>query len=43
MRAMVLEQNGAPLHLRALPVPEPGPGQVLVKIRACAVWCPMPY
>jgi propanol-preferring alcohol dehydrogenase len=37
MRAMVLEQIGAPLQLRELPVPEPGPGQVLVKVQACAV------
>jgi alcohol dehydrogenase, propanol-preferring len=37
MRAMVLEQPGKPLRLVELPVPEPGAGQVLVKVAACAV------
>ncbi len=37
MRAMVLERPGEPLVLRALPVPEPGPGQVLLRVRACGV------
>jgi propanol-preferring alcohol dehydrogenase len=37
MRAMVLERAGQPLHEQTLPVPEPGPGQVLVRVRACAV------
>ena len=37
MRAMVLEQVGTPLVLRDCPVPEPGPGQVQLKIQACAV------
>ncbi len=37
MRAMVLEEHGGPLVLRRLPVPEPGPGEVLVHVRACAV------
>lgn len=41
MRAMVLDQSGDvslnPLHLRDVPVPEPGPGDVLVKVRVCGV------
>jgi alcohol dehydrogenase, propanol-preferring len=37
MRAMVLEQVRQPLVLRKRTVPEPGPGQVLLEIRACAV------
>jgi propanol-preferring alcohol dehydrogenase len=37
MRAMVLERPGRPLVLQELPVPEPGPGQVLLRIRACGV------
>jgi propanol-preferring alcohol dehydrogenase len=34
---MVLEQTGGPLHMRERPVPQPGPGQVLLRVRACAV------
>jgi propanol-preferring alcohol dehydrogenase len=37
MRAMVLEQAGQPLRLTELPDPAPGPGQVLIAVRACAV------
>jgi propanol-preferring alcohol dehydrogenase len=37
MRAMVFEQAGKPLVLREWPVPEPGVGEVLLKIHACAV------
>ncbi|MBO9385778.1 MAG: zinc-dependent alcohol dehydrogenase family protein [Thermomicrobium sp.] len=37
MRAMVLERPGQPLVLQELPVPEPSPGQVLLRIRACGV------
>ena len=37
MRAMVLEAPGQPLRLTALPVPEPGPGQLLIRVRACGV------
>ncbi|HEX9016461.1 MAG TPA: alcohol dehydrogenase catalytic domain-containing protein [Chloroflexota bacterium] len=37
MKAMRLEQYGGPLRLRDLPVPEPGPGEVLVKVAACGV------
>jgi propanol-preferring alcohol dehydrogenase len=37
MRAMLLEAQGQPLRLAEVPVPQPGPGQVLLKVRACAV------
>ncbi|HKV49954.1 MAG TPA: zinc-dependent alcohol dehydrogenase family protein [Gemmatimonadaceae bacterium] len=34
---MVLERPRAPLGARDIPDPEPGPGQVLLQVRACAV------
>ena len=34
MRAAVVPSLGAPLEIREVPVPEPGPGQVLVRIEA---------
>jgi len=37
MRAMVLEQIGQPLRLVERPDPVPGPGQVLLRVEACAV------
>ncbi|MDI3339216.1 MAG: zinc-dependent alcohol dehydrogenase family protein [Sphaerobacter sp.] len=37
MRAMLLDAPGRPLRLAELPRPEPGPGQVLLRVRACAV------
>ena len=37
MRAMVFSGPHRPLELRELPVPTPGPGQVLVRVRACGV------
>lgn len=37
MRAMVLERARTPLALRERPVPEPAPGQVLLRVRACGV------
>ncbi len=37
MRAMVLEQPRTPLRLAELPERKPGPGQVLVRVHACAV------
>lgn len=37
MRAMVLEKIKTPLQLKELPIPEPGRGQILVKVLACGV------
>ena len=37
MRAMVLDASRQPLRPMALSVPTPGPGQVLIQVRACAV------
>ena len=37
MRAMVLESPKQPLMLRDLPAPVAGPGQILVRVTACAV------
>ena len=37
MRAMVLEATGRPLAERELQDPEPGPGQLLLRVRACGV------
>ena len=34
---MIFEKPGEPLQLRNIPLPEPRPGQVLVKVAACAV------
>jgi alcohol dehydrogenase, propanol-preferring len=37
MRAAVLDAPGAPLRMVALEQPQPGPGQVLLRVRACGV------
>ena len=37
MKAMVLDRPGELLRLAELPVPQPGAGQILVKVKACAV------
>ena len=37
MKAMVLEQPGAPLRLMSVPDPKPRSGQILVKVAACGV------
>ncbi len=37
MRAMVLRRPGAPLAAETRPDPVPGPGQVLISVRACGV------
>lgn len=37
MRAMLLNAPHTPLRPAELPIPRPGPGQVLLKVRACGV------
>jgi propanol-preferring alcohol dehydrogenase len=37
MQAMVLERAGAPLTPAEFAVPQPGPGQILIKVAACGV------
>jgi propanol-preferring alcohol dehydrogenase len=37
MLAMVLEKQGEQLVKREIPVPHPGPGEVLLRVRACGV------
>ncbi|MCZ7664897.1 MAG: zinc-dependent alcohol dehydrogenase family protein [Thermoleophilia bacterium] len=37
MRAMILDSPGRPLRLAEVPRPEPGPGQVLLKVHSCGV------
>ena len=37
MQAMLFEAPGQPLRLAEIPIPQPGPGQVLLKVRACGV------
>ncbi len=37
MRAMVLRSPGRPLGRETVAVPRPGPGQVLIRVRACGV------
>jgi alcohol dehydrogenase, propanol-preferring len=37
MRAMVLDRPGQPLVMRERPMPQPGPGEILVAVSACGV------
>lgn len=37
MRAVLLEESDGPLVLREVPLPRPGPGEALVRVRSCAV------
>ena len=37
MRAMLLESQRQPLKLAEVPVPQPGPGQVMIKVHTCGV------
>jgi len=37
MKAMVLQTPGFPLQLKDLPIPVPGPGQLLLRVSACAI------
>ncbi|HEX9212276.1 MAG TPA: alcohol dehydrogenase AdhP [Bradyrhizobium sp.] len=37
MKAAIVRQFGKPLVIQDVPVPQPGPGEVLVKVKACGV------
>jgi propanol-preferring alcohol dehydrogenase len=37
LRAAILERQGEPIRITTLPDPEPGPGQVKLTVKACAV------
>ena len=37
MPAMLLERVGEPLKASEIAVPQPGPGQILIKVAACGV------
>jgi D-arabinose 1-dehydrogenase-like Zn-dependent alcohol dehydrogenase len=37
MKALILEELNGPLRQRDTPQPEPGPGEVLLRVKACAV------
>ncbi|MCA1414872.1 alcohol dehydrogenase AdhP [Bradyrhizobium sp. NBAIM20] len=37
MKAAIVKQFGKPLVIEDVPVPQPGPGEVLVKVKACGV------
>ena len=37
MRAMLFEGVGRPLRLAELPIPEPGPGRLLLRVQACGI------
>lgn len=37
MRAMLFTGVGRPLQLTEMPIPEPGPGQLLLKVHACGI------
>src|SRR5262245_44752619 len=37
MRAMILESSGSPLRAADLPLPSPGPDQLLIRVHACGV------
>lgn len=37
MKAAIVRQFGRPLVIEDVPVPQPGPGEVLVKVKACGV------
>ena len=37
MRVMVIDRPGGPLRLEERPVPEPGSGEVLIRVHACGV------
>lgn len=37
MKAALLTEYGAPLEIKQIPIPQPGPDEVLVKLIACGI------
>ena len=37
MKAAIVHEFGRPLSIEEVPIPQPGPGEVLVKVAACGV------
>jgi NADPH:quinone reductase-like Zn-dependent oxidoreductase len=37
MQSVLIEPNGAPITVRSIPVPRPGPGQVLIRMAAAPI------
>ena len=37
MRAMVLTEQGSPLQLQDIPIPEAGEGELLIRISSCGI------
>lgn len=37
MKAMMMFRSGEPLHLETVADPEPGPGQILIRVEACGL------
>ncbi len=37
MKAAIFRKKGSPLSLEMMPVPHPGPGQVLIQVKACGI------
>ncbi|MBB4375833.1 alcohol dehydrogenase AdhP [Bradyrhizobium sp. SBR1B] len=37
MKAAIVKQFGKPLVIEDVPVPQPGPGEILIKVKACGV------
>jgi acryloyl-coenzyme A reductase len=37
MKALIVKEFGGPLYLEDVPVPQPGPNEALIRVKACAV------
>jgi propanol-preferring alcohol dehydrogenase len=37
VKALLLKESGGPLSLEDVPIPQPGAGEVLVRVRACGL------
>ena len=36
---MVLDKPAQPLTLKEVPAPKPGPGQILIRVHVCGIYC----